>query len=1311
MSTRSTERLALDKKLKHDIELVVDRLVVKEGIRSRLTDSVETALQARARARSSSPTPTRSRRSGRGSTPRSTRSTTASSRSRTPATPAASRFGELAPQNFSFNSPLGSCPECQGLGTRAEMDPDLIIPDPSLTIRDGAVEPWASGMERGEGWTFEFVEHLSRSLGLDLDTPWSKLPKQRPRPDPARQRRRSPAANGLPHRSGRAWSTSSAGASSRPPPRPCAATTCASSPTSPARPAAASGSSRRAARCAMRGRGHRRALAPHHRRRRYAWLTGLELKGNEARIADELLKEIRNRLRFLLDVGLGYLTLDRPGPSLSGGESQRIRLASQMGRELTGVIYILDEPSIGLHQRDNGKLLATLKRLRDMGNSVIVVEHDEETMVEADWLVDFGPGAGAHGGEVVGPGHAGPGAAGPGLAHRRVPLRPRARSRCPSAGARRPRGDLGGGRPREQPEGPDRLLPARAPGRGHRRLRGGQVHAGERGAAAGAHAPPATPPARCPGSTTGSWGIELIDKVIDINQQPIGRTPRSNPATYTKLFDRVREVFAQTPEARALGYQPGRFSFNVKGGRCEACQGDGMKLVEMHFLADVLVPCEVCGGKRFNEATLRVTFKGKNIAEVLDLSVTEAMELFQHHREIARMLRTLEDVGLGYIKLGPALPDPLRRRGPAHQALARAGPGRHGQDPLHPRRAHHRPPLRRREAAAARPRPAGRRRQHGGGDRAQPRRDQVRRLGHRPGPRGRRRGRPDHRRGHARGGGPGQGAATPASTWARCWPPTPARRRPPRDAEAERVSPRRASPAHGERVRVLGASRDSSQPRVDSPGMSNLDPDQLLALLRDPNVESQEIAARPAYRARRPAAPRGSSWCSPRPSPRRSRACPVRWPLALARAAAGRLAGRPAHGPGRPRREGRRQGGQALPPRAQDPRGGRPGAGPARRRPAAGLARRAAARRAGLDPGRARRARGLAAAGPPRPRHRGGPGECSPTSAACSRCRWAWSAARSGAPSRATSSSAARRWAWRRSRASGPTPGSREARAQNERTGQRVPDGTDLWLNQLGPAAPAPGARRGAACAVRGGGAGGPGGVGRRSTTCPPSGAGWPTRTSCASWRPAWTRCRSRRSTSTSTSAAPSSTASSPTAVEEYLDPARRERLSARLLVMADHLLEPRRRAAAPAGPRPRRGPSRPGSPARPFRSHGCWSRRPSHGPACPRRGADRREQTRIAADPGAEVARHGGGGSASGHFPCIDPRPRVRYLSPRVAPPPTPSLTTDVVILVPDGARGAGPPQVPAPGLGAPRRVRGRWASGSRWPRCARPGRRPGSR
>jgi excinuclease ABC subunit A len=668
-----TDRLALDKKLKHDIELVIDRLVVKKDLGGRLVDSVETALRE-GKGTLVVAEADKEQKVGPGIDPEEYKKHDRFFSELNACHACGLSFGELAPQNFSFNSPLGSCPDCQGLGTRAEMDPDLIVPDPSLTIRQGAVEPWASGMERGEGWTFEFVEHLARSLKLDLDTPWAKLPRATRDlvmfgTEAVPGVRHRIEFEGVVNQLYRRFKTTGSEAMRRNYMRyfsdkPCP--TCAGERLRP---------ESRAVR--IRGRGivelSRLTIVEAH-----GWLSSLGLKGSEAQIADELLKEIRNRLKFLLDVGLGYLTLDRPGPSLSGGESQRIRLASQMGSELTGVIYILDEPSIGLHQRDNGKLLATLKRLRDVGNSVIVVEHDEETMEEADWLVDFGPGAGAHGGEIVSQG---------------TPAEVKA-DPASLTGAY-----LSGRREIPLPER------RRAADHGSITVAGASEHnlkdvtvslplgrftavTGVSGAGKSTLVNAILRPAlmrllygtrEVPGKHQALSGHERIDKVIDINQQPIGRTPRSNPATYTKVFDCIREVFAQTPEARAFGYQPGRFSFNVKGGRCEACQGDGMKLVEMHFLADVLVPCEVCGGKRFNDATLRVTFKGKNIAEVLDLSVSEARELFQHHREIARILRTLEDVGLGYIKLGqpsPTLSGGEAQRIKLSRELARVGTGK-----------------------------------------------------------------------------------------------------------------------------------------------------------------------------------------------------------------------------------------------------------------------------------------------------------------------------------------------------------------------------------------------------------------------------------------------------------------------------------------------------------------------------------------------------------------------------------------------------------------------------------------------------------
>jgi len=667
------ERLNLDKKLKHDVELVVDRLVVKPGIRSRLTDSIETALRE-GKGTLIVGSADKEQKVGPGIDPEEYKKHDRFYSEQNACPTCGLSFGELAPQVFSFNSPLGSCPDCQGLGTRAEMDADLIIPDPSLTIRDGAVEPWASGMERGEGWTFEFVEHLSRSLGIDLDTPWSKLSK-RDRDvvlhgtEAAGVRTVRIAWEGVLNQLYRRFKSTGSEAMRRYYMRYFSDKPCPACQGERLKPESRAVKIRDMGIVGLSRLTILDALA---------WLGRLELKGSDAKIAEELLKEIRNRLRFLLDVGLGYLTLDRPGPSLSGGESQRIRLASQMGSELTGVIYILDEPSIGLHQRDNGKLLATLKRLRDIGNSVIVVEHDEETMEEADWIVDFGLGAGEHGGEIV--------AQGPPAAIERHPSSLTGaylsgRAEIPVPGRRRPasRGAVTVAGARENnlkdvtvsfPLGTF-IAVTGVSGAGKSTLVNGVLY-------------PALmrllyATREVPGKHDAIHGHEQVDKVIDINQQPIGRTPRSNPATYTKVFDFVREVFAQTPEARSFGYQPGRFSFNVKGGRCEACQGDGMKLVEMHFLADVLVPCEVCQGKRFNEATLRVQFKGKNVAEVLDLSVREAMEHFSHHREILRILKTLDDVGLGYIKLGqpsPTLSGGEAQRIKLSRELARVGTGR-----------------------------------------------------------------------------------------------------------------------------------------------------------------------------------------------------------------------------------------------------------------------------------------------------------------------------------------------------------------------------------------------------------------------------------------------------------------------------------------------------------------------------------------------------------------------------------------------------------------------------------------------------------
>ena len=634
------DKFELDKKTKHDIELIIDRLVLKADLRPRLTDSVEQAL-----------------REGKGVLI-VTDETAAKSADRTMSELNSCHhcglsFPELAPSSFSFNNPLGMCTECSGLGTRAEMDPDLIVPDKTRSIKDGAVEVWASGVSRGEGWTADLVDTLARAFNIDLETPWDKLPKKQTdvvlygsegkeltmKWGDARWKMEW---EGLVNKLWRSFNSTTSESMKQYymkflSDKPCP--TCGGERLRPE------------SRAVRVGNKSIVDLSKMTIRQALEFLAALPLSKNEATIAAELLKEIRSRLSFLADVGLTNLSLDRAASTLSGGESQRIRLASQMGSELTGVIYILDEPSIGLHQRDNGRLIATLKKLRDLGNSVLVVEHDEETMEEADWIVDFGPGAGELGGDVIAEG---------------TPKQVMANEKSLTGGYLSGRVEITvpetrrkGGKPRITIKGAK-----------ENNLKDVNVEiplglfvsvTGVSGAGKSTLINEILYPALArhiyetrdiPGKHQAILGLEYLDKVIDIDQRPIGRTPRSNPATYTKVFDAIREVLAQTPEARAYGYTPGRFSFNVKGGRCESCEGDGVKKVEMHFLADVYVPCEVCGGKRFNEATLRVRYKGKNVAEILDMSVREAMVHFEVHRDISRVLRTLEDVGLSYIKLG-----------------------------------------------------------------------------------------------------------------------------------------------------------------------------------------------------------------------------------------------------------------------------------------------------------------------------------------------------------------------------------------------------------------------------------------------------------------------------------------------------------------------------------------------------------------------------------------------------------------------------------------------------------------------------------
>jgi excinuclease ABC subunit A len=644
--------LALDKKTKHDIDLVIDRIVVAPEARARITDSVELAL-----------------REGKGVISLATPSQERTFSEKVACPKCELSFPELSPQSFSFNSPLGFCNDCNGLGSRPEMDPDLVVPNPSLSIKDGAVVPWAAAAARGEGWVASEIEWVLSVFGIDKKKPWHKLSDAQRRAVLFGGRKQGEIWEGLVNQLMRRMKSTASEDMKQYYLRFFSSKLCPACAGARLRPES------RAVKIAgesLDALSHLRIEEARH------WVDSVALEGADAQVAAELRKEISSRLGFLVNVGLGYLTLDRAAATLSGGESQRIRLASQIGSELTGVIYILDEPSIGLHQRDNGKLLKTLMALRDVGNSVIVVEHDEETMREADYLIDFGPGAGELGGEVVAEG-------------------------TPAQVIKNPKSLTGaylsGKRSIPLPE-------ARRPGNGQAlEIRGASEHnlknldvrlplgtllavtgvsgAGKSTLINGILYPAlsrALHDARSPvGAHREIRGIEHIDKVIGIDQRPIGRTPRSNPATYTKVFDSIRELYAGTGEARAFGYDAGRFSFNVKGGRCEACAGDGVRQVEMHFLPDVYVTCDECAGRRFNEATLRVHYKGKSIADTLALSVREGLQHFAVHSNIVRGLQTLSDVGLGYVKIGQ--PSPTLSGGEAQRIklareLSRVGTGR-----------------------------------------------------------------------------------------------------------------------------------------------------------------------------------------------------------------------------------------------------------------------------------------------------------------------------------------------------------------------------------------------------------------------------------------------------------------------------------------------------------------------------------------------------------------------------------------------------------------------------------------------------------
>ncbi len=642
----------LDKKLKHNIAVVVDRIIARVADRRRITESVELALreghgELRAESTDATGKPTGFKR-----TFSEARSCCGKS------------FPELNPQSFSFNSPLGMCPTCNGLGTRMEAAEDLVVPDATLSIRDGAIAPWASAMDRGEGWTFRIVEGLAKSCDVDLDTPWNKLPKKKRtlvlHGAEAGSKRiavefgsEGSTSHGtwgmryegvLPNLMRRFRETDSDAAREflRKFMREANCDTCDGKRLRHESLFVRIGKTNIAESTAMTVR-----QASDH-------FGALGLLGAKATIGEGALREIASRLTFLLNVGLDYLTLDRSGPTLSGGEAQRIRLASQLGSELSGVMYVLDEPSIGLHQRDNQRLIRTLQHLRDLGNSVVVVEHDEDTIRAADHLVDFGPGAGHLGGAVVFSGlpadidHCEGSLTGAYLSGRKKIELPAAR--------RKPRGAVTvKGANEHNLQNVDVAFPL-----GVLVAVTGVSGAGKSSLVNGILLPALSQKLHGSLDRVGKHksieGLAALDKVIAIDQRPIGRTPRSNPGTYTKSFDQIRELFAQLPDSRARGWKAGRFSFNVKGGRCEACQGDGVIKVEMHFLSDVYVPCEVCHGKRYNAQTLGVTYKGRNIAEVLDLSVDDCLEVFANVPTLKRILQTLVDVGLGYMKIGQTAP-------------------------------------------------------------------------------------------------------------------------------------------------------------------------------------------------------------------------------------------------------------------------------------------------------------------------------------------------------------------------------------------------------------------------------------------------------------------------------------------------------------------------------------------------------------------------------------------------------------------------------------------------------------------------------
>ncbi|MDI3195064.1 excinuclease ABC subunit UvrA [Pseudarthrobacter sp. AL07] len=638
----------LGKQFKHTIEVVVDRLVVKEGISQRLTDSVETALglaEGRVLAEFvdlDADAPGRLR---------------AFSENLACPNEHPLAIDEIEPRSFSFNNPFGACSACSGIGTRLEVDEELIIPNPELSLSEGAIAPWSLGTATTEYWN-RLLEGLANELGFSMDTPWEKLGKDvrqtvlhgkdhkvvvQYKNRFGRERKYSTGFEGAiqyVHR--KHGETDSEWARDRYEEymRQIACPACNGARLNPASLSVLINGKSIADVAAM----PMRVCAD--------FLNNLVLTGREAQIAHQVLKEIQARLTFLLDVGLEYLNLERPSATLSGGEAQRIRLATQIGSGLVGVLYVLDEPSIGLHQRDNRRLIDTLTRLRDMGNTLIVVEHDEDTIQVADWIVDIGPGAGEHGGQVV---HSGSyqdllsntkSLTGDYLSGRKKIDIPKKRRKYDKKRELKVVGARENNLINVDAAFPLGLFTAvtGVSGSGKSTLVNEILYKVLANKLNGAK--------QVAGRHKSIMGLEHLDKVVHVDQSPIGRTPRSNPATYTGVFDNIRKLFAETTEAKVRGYLPGRFSFNVKGGRCEACAGDGTLKIEMNFLPDVYVPCEVCHGARYNRETLEVHYKGKTIADVLNMPIEEGAEFFAAFSPIARHLNTLVDVGLGYVRLG-----------------------------------------------------------------------------------------------------------------------------------------------------------------------------------------------------------------------------------------------------------------------------------------------------------------------------------------------------------------------------------------------------------------------------------------------------------------------------------------------------------------------------------------------------------------------------------------------------------------------------------------------------------------------------------